>query len=230
MKLFFGILIGLLLAVGIAGGAAYMAFGDITDIGDRDRSNDITETYDVTGFNEIDIGGVYEVNVRVGPDFSMTLSGAAEEIAISEVDVANGVLTLAQDEPKRGKRRWRNMGLTAEISMPALNRIDVSGVGDVDVEGVAADDFTARLSGVGDLDIDGTCNTLSARVSGVGDLDAGDLKCADVSVRVSGVGSAEVYASTSVDASVGGIGSINIYGSPSQVEKSGGFLSDITIK
>ena len=230
MKLFFGIVIGLLLAIGIAGGAAYMAFGDLSDIGERDKSKDVTETYDVAGFDEIDIGGVYEVNVSVGQDFSVTLSGAPEEMAIANVSVEHGVLTLNQDEPRRGKRRWRNMGMTANISLPALNGIDVAGVADADITGVAADGFTARLSGVGEIDISGTCNALSARVSGVGDLDASDLECADVDVRVSGVGEAEVYASQSADASVSGIGSITVYGSPARVEKSSGFLSEIKVK
>jgi putative autotransporter adhesin-like protein len=230
MKLIFGILIGLVLAVGIAGGAAYMAFGDITDIGERDKGNDISQTYELAGFNEIDIGGVYEVDVRVGPDFSVTLSGAPDEMARADVAVESGVLRLTQEDPRRGKRRWRNMGLTAEISLPALNAIEIAGVADVDIDGVAADDFSVRLAGVGEIDVAGTCNALSARVSGVGELDAADLQCADVDVRVSGVGEASVYASRSVDASVGGIGSITVYGSPAQVEKSSGFLADITVK
>jgi putative autotransporter adhesin-like protein len=230
MKLFFGILIGLVLAVGIAGGAAYMAFGDITDIGARDKTNDITRSYELAGFNEIDIGGVYEVDIRVGPEFSVTLSGAEDEIARADVAVERGILHLTQEETRRGKHRWRNMGLTAEITLPALNAIEVAGVADVDVEGVAADDFTVRLAGVGEIDVAGTCNALTASLSGVGELDAADLECADVDVRVSGVGEASVYASRSVDARVGGIGAITIYGSPARVEKSSSFLADIKVK
>ncbi|NOX83774.1 MAG: DUF2807 domain-containing protein [Alphaproteobacteria bacterium] len=230
MKLFFGILIGLVLAVGIAGGAAYMAFGDITNIGARDKTNDITRSYDVAGFNEIDIGGVYEVDIRVGPDFSVTLSGAEDEMARAGVVVERGVLHLTQEEPRRGKRRWRDMGLTAQISLPALNAIEIAGVADVDVEGIAADDFTVRLAGVGEIEVAGTCNALTASLSGVGELDAADLECADVDVRVSGVGEATVYASRSVDARVGGIGAITVYGSPARVEKSSNFLADIKVK
>ncbi|VAW08027.1 hypothetical protein MNBD_ALPHA05-424, partial [hydrothermal vent metagenome] len=104
------------------------------------------------------------------------------------------------------------------------------GVADVDVEGVAADDFSVRLAGVGEIDVAGTCNGLTASLSGVGELDAAGLECADVEVRVSGIGEASVYASRSVDANVSGIGSITIYGSPARVEKSSSFLADITVK
>ncbi len=230
MRIFFGILIGFAVAAGIAIGAAYMAFGDIRNVGERDRSKDISQAYDLAGFDEIDVAGVYEVNVKVGGDFSVNVSGAPEEMERAEVSVENGVLVLSQADRPRSVRSWRNQGMTADISLPSLSVIDVAGVGDAEISGVQADSFTARLAGVGEINVSGTCGDLTARVSGVGDLDASGLECARVDVAVSGVGEATVYASESVDASVGGIGSITVHGSPSQVEKSGGFLSDITIK
>lgn len=230
MKFLLGILIGLLLAVSIAAGAAYIAFGDLRDFGDRDRSNDITETYDLTGFDKIDVGGVYEIDVMVGGDYAIAVSGAPEEMSRIEVYVENGELFLDQKRPERGKRRFRNHGLTAVISVPALSAIDVSGVVDGEVKGISAGAFSADLSGVGDLDLSGTCENLDADVSGVGDLDAEDLKCLTVDIQVSGIGDATVYASQAVEASVSGIGSITVYGSPSQVEKESGFISNITVK
>lgn len=230
MKFFLGILIGLMLAVGIAAGAAYMAFGDLSDVGERDKSNDIAQTYDLVGFDAIDVAGVYELDVTVGGEFSIIISGAPEEIARVEASVENGELMLGQKKMERGKRHWRNQGLTATLTMPALSAIDVAGVVDGEVTGIDATSFKADLSGVGDLDLSGSCETLTAGVSGVGDFDARDLECQDVDIHVSGVGDASVYASQSVDASVSGIGSITVYGSPAQVEKSGGFLSSISVK
>jgi len=229
MKFFFGLIIGLFLAVGIAAAAAYMAFGEIGDFGERDRSKDITQQYDFVDFDRIDIGGVYEIDVAVGGDFSVEISGSPEAMARVEAAVENGELVLGE-EKRTGKRHWRNHGLTAVISMPALTAIDVAGVVDGDVTGISADQFDADLSGVGDLDLEGSCGSLNVHVSGVGDLDAKGLECENVEVSVSGVGDASVYASQSVDASVSGIGSISIYGSPANVEKSGGFLSSIDVK
>lgn len=233
MKFFFGLLIGLFLAVGIAAAAAYMAFGELGihhEFGERDRSNDITQQYDFADFDKIDIGGVYEIDVTVGGDYSVEISGSPEEMARVEAAVENGELVLGEEHKMRGKRRWRHHGLTAVVSMPSLTAIDVAGVVDGDVTGISADQFDANLSGVGDLDLDGSCGSLTARVSGVGELNAKDLECENVEVSVSGVGDASVYASQSVDASVSGIGSISIYGSPTDVEKNGGFLSSIDVK
>ena len=229
MKFFFGLIIGLFLAIGIAAAAAYMAFGELGDFGERDRSNDITQQYDFVDFDRIDIGGVFEVDVAVGGDFSVKISGSPEAMERVEAAVEDGELVLGEAK-RSGKRHWRVHGLTAVISMPALTAIDVAGVVDGDVTGISADQFDADLSGVGDLDLAGTCGSLTVHVSGVGDLDAESLECENVDVSVSGVGDASVYASQSVDASVSGIGSISIYGSPTDVDKDGSFLSSIDVK
>jgi len=231
MRLFLGVLIGLVLAIAVAAGAGYIAFGDIANLGERDKSADVSMTYDVSGFDRISVGGVYELDVRVGGDFSVAVSGAPEEMARIEIVVEDGVLRLGQEERRRGERpRWRNRGLTVKIAMPALNELRVSGVADADVAGVDAEAFSARLSGVGEIDIAGTCRFLSARVSGVGELDAEELRCAEVDVSISGVGEARVYGSESVDARVSGIGAISIYGSPSDVHKDKSLLANINVK
>jgi hypothetical protein len=189
----------------------------------------ITEKYDLSGFDRIQISGVYDLDVRVGPDFSIELTGLEYEMERVNVSVRNGVLHLDQDENRRGWRT-RNDSVDAVITLPSLLGLDLSGVADVDVSGIDAETFDAALSGVGDVDLSGTCGALKASVSGVGDFGAGGLKCENVEIRVSGVGAADVFASKAVDASVSGVGSISIEGSPAQVEKSSGFLSSITIR
>lgn len=230
MRIFFGVLIGLLLAIGIAVAAGYYAFGGLTDVSERDKTNDITRTVDVSGFDRIDVAGVYEIDVTVGGDYSVKISGAPSEMERLDVSVENGKLVLDQDRSKKNKRRWRDMGLTAVITLPALRSVDIAGVADAAVRGVDSEAFDVDLSGVGDLDVAGRCGRLNADVSGVGDLDASELECRTVDVDVSGVGEASVYASEEVDAAVNGIGSISIYGSPQNVNKSTTFLSSISVK
>lgn len=230
MRIFFGVIIGLILAIGIAATAAYYAFGSLKDVGGRDKSEDITETLDVTGFDEIQVAGVFEVDVSVGGEFSVTVSGPPSEMERLDVTVENGVLNLDRKDGERGERKWREFGLTADITLPALKAIDIAGVADGRVSGVDADEFEVDLAGVGDLTISGACGRLEADVAGVGDLNAKELECREVDVDVSGVGSASVYASETADASVSGIGSIDIYGSPSQVDKSSSFIASISVK
>jgi len=221
MRIFFGFLIGLVIAGAIAATAFKVAWGDIGDIGDRERGDDKTQTVAVADFDRISIAGVFELDVEVGGDYSLTMSGAEEDLARTTAKVEGGVLILDTEERNRdGKRRFVKHGVTAKITMPALVGVDVAGVVDGDIRGIDAETFTADLSGVGDVDLNGTCGSFEADVSGVGDLDAEDFKCRSVDVDVSGVGSASVYASESIDAQIAGIGSISVYGSPAQVSKS----------
>ncbi|NOX93847.1 MAG: DUF2807 domain-containing protein [Alphaproteobacteria bacterium] len=216
MKIIFGLSAGLVVMAG-----AVSASDDI-----------VSRNLDLSGFDKIEISGVYDLDVRVGSDFSVELSGTEYELNRVEASVDGDTLELAMGKRKRGeKRKWRNnrKGIKAYVTLPMLRSLDISGVVDGVVTGVNSDNFEINISGVGDLDIDGECGALEARLSGVGDLDARGLECQSVTVRVSGVGDADVYARDEVDARVSGMGDIDVYGSPEQVRKSGSMFSDITI-
>lgn len=221
MKLFFGFLIGLVLAAIIAATAFKAAWGGLTDIGSRDRGDDKTMTVEAADFDRIEVAGVFELKVSVGGDYAVTLSGREEDLARTKARVENGELILDTEERgPDGKRLFIKHGITANVSLPALNAIDAAGVVDGEASGIDAENFDADISGVGELTLSGTCGSLSADVSGVGELDAEALQCRSVDVDVSGVGEAKVYASESVDAELAGIGKIEVSGSPQQVSKS----------
>ena len=196
----------------------------------HDDENKVSKTYDLAGFDEIDVGGVYELDVKVGPAFSVVLSGNERDMARVEVSVKDGALKLGQRDRARGDRnRNHDHGVNAVITLPSLVGLDVSGVVEGKVENIDAENFEVNISGVGEVELFGECGSLDANVSGVGDLDAEELKCRRVDVRLSGVGDASVYASDEVDAKVSGMGDIDVYGSPKKVDKSKGMFSDITI-
>lgn len=208
--------------------AVLLAFGAAAAHADDDDI--VTQTLDLTGFDRIEIAGVYEMDVRVGPDFSIEISGPDYEMERVQASVSNGVLELDMKDRRRGRRhRGKRDGVEARITLPLLRGLDVSGVVDGDVSGIDTDAFDVNISGVGDVELTGECGSLDARLSGVGDLDAQGLECNNVSVRVSGVGDADVYARDSVDARVSGMGDIDVYGSPENVKKSNSMFADITI-
>lgn len=221
MKIFLGFLIGLLLAGLIAATAIKVAWGDLTDVSERDRGADVSRTIEAADFDRIDIAGVVELDATVGGDYALTLTGRQEDLDRARAEVVDGVLILdtAHDEGRVGRKIIRH-GVTARLTLPSLTGVSAAGVVDGAVTGVAGGPFTVDISGVGNLKLSGTCDTLDADVSGVGELEAEDLKCRIVNVDVSGVGGASVYASEKVDADIAGIGKIDVYGSPAEVSKS----------
>ncbi len=189
-----------------------------------------SRTIDLKDFTAIEISGAYELDVSVGEDYAIELSGPSEEMSRAEASVKNGSLLLATKKRLRGvKQHGDRNGLRAVVTMPALERLSVSGVTDADIRGVDAGAFRINLSGVGEVTIEGRCGNLEARVSGVGELDAKSLKCAVADVALSGMGEASVFARETARAEVSGMGEINIYGSPKTVDKRGGFFSEIAV-
>ncbi|MEO1252555.1 MAG: head GIN domain-containing protein [Pseudomonadota bacterium] len=227
MRIFFGIVVGVVLAGIVAAMVAFFAVKHAFDVGERDRSNDVTRDYELADFDAISVGGVYELTVETGPDYSVRVSGPPEELARIDVEVRDGRLRFGRND---GDVKLRQMGVTAVVTLPALTAIDVSGVGEADVAGVDADDFSVALSGVGKVTLAGRCANLYATVSGVGELDARALECETANVTLSGLGEASIYASASVDATLSGVGSIDVYGSPDTVSKTKSFLGDISVK
>ncbi len=190
----------------------------------------VTQKLELSGFDAITIAGVYELDVRVGSDFSVELSGPAYEMDRVDASVKNGALVLDQRKRIKGEKKHNHRdGVEAVITMPTLTVVKISGVVDGHISDVDADNFTVKISGVGDLVIDGECGALDANLSGVGDLDARNLECSAADVKVSGVGSAVVFASDEVDAKVSGMGDIDVYGSPEKVRKNKSMFADISV-
>ncbi len=187
-------------------------------------------TIGLKDFTAIEISGAYDLDVEVGGDYSIRLSGPAEDMARAEASVENGALLLGAKKRLRGiKHHGDRDGLRAVVTMPTLDRLSVSGVTDADIRGVDAGLFEVHLSGVGEVTIAGRCGNLEARVSGVGELNAEDLRCAVADVSLSGMGEASIYAREAASAEVSGMGEINVYGSPKKVDKRGGFFAEITV-
>ena len=219
-----------LIGAGFIGGAALFgaAVADEKIGVSADVSAEGAQSFDFSNFSSIEAAGVFDIEIAVGGDYSIELSGPEKELSRVTVTEEDGVLILDQSRKKDG--RGNREGVDVTISMPSLKGLVISGVAEVEAEGIDAESFKVSLSGVGDVELEGTCGSLSAKLSGVGDLDAQDLSCRDVSVKVSGVGEATVTATESVDADVSGMGSIEVYGSPKEVSKSSGLFSSIEIK
>ena len=199
--------------------------------GDKDYGPKVEASYDYDDFTGVIVTGVYEVEIEVGEDYSIELSGPEKRMEHVEVTQSGDTLFLGMDEDHSNKR-WsgKNNGVYAKITLPDLDEVSLTGVGSIEADGIDADDFTSELEGVGSIELSGTCNRLKATVAGVGSLEADRLKCKSVDVSVEGMGSAEVYASESVDADIDGMGSIDVEGSPKDVKKSKSMMSSISVR
>ncbi len=188
--------------------------------------------YDYEGFTEIDASGIYKLDVKVGPDYSLTLSGPKKEMDDIDIHMSGNRLYLAQKDKQglRSKDGGDNReGVLVTLTLPRLVDVDVSGVVSGSITGINNDHLDVDISGVAELTLEGRCGELEAEVSGVGELDAQALKCKNVNVDLSGVGEVGVYAANSADIDAHGMGEVHVYGSPAKITKDKSFFTQINV-
>lgn len=96
-------------------------------------------------------------------------------------------------------------------------RVNLSGSGDLDVNGGAAmDRVETRLMGSGRITVVGTARELDASTTGSGHLDAEHLRADDVTVSQAGSGDSAVQARSKVKVSLSGSGDVEVYGNPAE--------------
>jgi len=102
--------------------------------------------------------------------------------------------------------------LELSLSGPGIMTIGTLNVGTLKLD----------LSGVGSMDLAGSAANFDLALSGAGTVKASRLEADRVTVRLSGVGTATLWAKTILDTSISGAGVIEYYGKPQITEKSSG--------
>ena len=177
--------------------------------GTRGSGNAETRTLDLDEFDEIEVGGAFELDITFGDRQHVEITIDDNLWDNLEAEVKGGRLTLDWEENCRP-----DVDCRAEITLARLTQIDVHGAGDVNIEDFSGDRFVFEVHGAGDLEMNGEVDELEIQITGAGDVDTRDLRAKDVEIRISGAGSADVYASERLDARVSGAGDLTYYGDP----------------
>ena len=158
-----------------------------------------------------------ELNVYISaPEFhDIDLSGAAQLSATNRISG-----NYSMDIDLSGAS---NVDLA--LSVPSL-KMDCSGATDANLD-LTVTKLAIDCSGAGVLEIKGTTEELVFEGSGATSLDAKELQATRVKVDVSGTGSAEVWATTELDADVSGTSSVRYKGSPTNIKSDKSGLASI---
>ncbi|MDF2729359.1 MAG: hypothetical protein K0T01_1145 [Acidimicrobiia bacterium] len=172
--------------------------------------NVITESREVSDFNEIVLGGTGRVVVDVTGTESLTIEAEDNIMPFLETRVSNGRLRLETN---------RSISPTVEIvytiTAETLDGLVISGSGVVEAEGVDSTDVRVDISGSGDVVVAGTLSgLLSVSISGSGEFDGESLTAPEGRVDVSGSGNAVVNVTDDLDVSVSGSGEVQYLGEP----------------
>jgi hypothetical protein len=190
---------------------------------------------------ESNAGVDVDVQIAAGPTH-VVLEGETSFVDKVDAKVAGGKLTVGVQPHLMLPSNAR---LVVHVQMPTLERVLVSGSGDVVVKGAlaaktldavvngsgaievaqvtASENVNLVVKGSGDIQVAGKATRSSIEVSGSGDVKADGLATEVVRVALSGSGDVAAQATKSATGTLSGSGDITVFGQPAErsVKRSG---------
>lgn len=167
-----------------------------------------TRHYPVTGFSKIGLGGGGDVEVRVGPAYSVTATGDPATLDRIKVERDGETLELGWKKGvswngSRGKVRYL-------VTMPRIAEASIGGSGSITVDRVEGQAFEGNIGGSGRLDVRGLkVDKTSFSIGGSGNVAAaGTTRDLDVSIGGSGKLLLQPLAAETADLTIAGAGDI----------------------
>ncbi|WP_299215673.1 head GIN domain-containing protein [uncultured Dokdonia sp.] len=199
--------------------------------GEKGNGNITTITRSVGSYDEVNVGGSFDVELVAGKEGTITIEGDSNLMEYIVTEVRGNALKI-KVENNKNIRATKKIKITVpfqdldEVSLAGSGnmwnkdvikttnfRTSVAGSGDLTLK-VDADSVDASVAGSGDLTLTGNSRDLDVSVAGSGEVHAKDLKADNAVVSVAGSGDISVYCSKSIRARVSGSGDIDYYGNP----------------
>lgn len=204
----------------------------------------LTEERDIDDASSVVLRSGGEVDVRLGDEPALTVTGGENVLERLVTEVDDGRLEIAI---RRGPIIIGDRDLRIDVTVTSLESVvingsgtvraefgdaddvsvQISGSGDIQADDLAATSVRAGISGSGDIDLAGRTDSLVTEVSGSGDIDASDLEAGTAQVVVSGSGNVSVNARDELDVTISGSGDVRYSGRP-QVRSSISGSGDLT--
>jgi hypothetical protein len=182
--------------------------------GVKGSGNVITESRDVRGFHGIDVGGIYQVEVTAGREFSVTVEADDNLMPLIRTEVSGGILRIDSS-----RRISPKSNILIKVSAPNIDDLDISGVANVTVSGLKNSELSIDSSGASKVAVSGETSKLTVDVSGATRIDAEGLVADKANVEASGASNVGVHVLNEIRANASGASHITYLGSPSQVQK-----------
>ena len=115
----------------------------------------VSRTYPVTNFQQIEVAGPYDVEVRTGGNVSVSAQGPEHMLERTEVAIEGNKLVIRA----RHHGGWFQMGWSHHgnvhfvVIVPQLSAAELTGSGEVKVDKVQGQSFDGAVTGSGDLSI-----------------------------------------------------------------------------
>lgn len=191
-----------------------------------------SEQRNVSDFHSVKSSGSIDIEIKNGNNYSLTVEDDENILPYIVTEVKGGVLTVRYKE----STSISNDNAKVYVTAPALNRISVSGSGDITSDGTlksedriefntsGSGDIKATVdapaikvtgSGSGNVDLSGKTKDFNCKMSGSGNVNCSNLKSENATVHIAGSSDVHVFASVNLKISVAGSGDVYYAGNPS---------------
>src|SRR5206468_757861 len=122
-----------------------MDFGGIAGSG-----NVTSESRDVTGFESVDVSGVFQVEIVAGKEYSVEVQADDNLLPLVKTDVSGGVLRIKLDKKVSTKNE-----LIVRVTAPDIKKIEASGAAKVSASGIKNNSLSINSSGASKISVSG---------------------------------------------------------------------------
>jgi hypothetical protein len=174
-------------------------------------SDELTSEFrTIESFTKVSSEGVFEVNIIQGETQSVEVIANNNIIHRVKTKVVNNELRLYLDN-----NNYRDIELEVNITVPSINGIKNSGIGDISILDVdTTDDFNVYNSGTGDITIEGIAKGLTIKNEGTGKFEGFLFAVEDCNVKIIGSGDCEVSVTNDLNVRIEGSGDVYYLGTP----------------
>jgi hypothetical protein len=214
----------------VAASAATAACGQHRE----DAGPAVSRNYQVGNFQQIEVDGPYDVNVRTGAQPAVSAQGPQNVLDDAVVEVKGDKLSI--HSKRHGLFMWswgKHTRTLFTVTVPQLQVATLTGSGDLNIDAVKGDQFKAKLAGSGDLGIgsadvqsltlstfgsgdakvgSGQARTSEYNVTGSGEIEAPQLTTEDLKVSIMGSGDVTARATGTADVTIRGSGDVSVTG------------------
>jgi hypothetical protein len=179
----------------------------------------ITRELDFEGFTRLEVGHAFEVDLVQSRSYSVVITADDNVIDDVEVTISRGTLRIGMETLFVNVQ---NITLRAEVSMPTLEALELSGASRL-TGSMEVDDIDFDISGASRLTLRGGGGQMRLDASGASQIDLSAFVVDDGDVDISGASQATVNVRGRLDAEASGASQLRYLGNPSmgRIETSG---------
>lgn len=201
----------------------------------EDAGATVSRNYQVGTFQQIEVAGPYDVEVRTGGNPSVSAQGSERLLERTDVSVEGDRLIIRTHHEGGffhfGFSRRGNVHFV--VTVPQLTGASLTGSGDIKVDKVQGQAFDGSVTGSGDLSVatlevqalklsitgsggvkagTGKAQSAEYQTTGSGDLDAGAIDSPQIKASISGSGDIRAHGSGTANVSIMGSGDVFLTG------------------